>query len=61
MQPDGSFAPHSLNQWDENHNRKNVDRPSVQAQSEYKTLQQENHAYTGYDYHNEDVGCNESV
>jgi hypothetical protein len=56
-----SFAPHHLNQWDVNHNVEIVDHPSVWAQSECKTLQQENHAYVENDHHDEDVGRNQSV
>jgi hypothetical protein len=44
-----------------NHDRENVDRPSVLAKSEYKTLQQGNHAYAGNDHHDENVGHNQSV
>jgi hypothetical protein len=56
-----SFTPHHLIEWDVNHNGENMDHPSVSAQSEYETLQQENHAYTGYDHHDEDVGHNQNV
>jgi hypothetical protein len=38
-----------------NHDGDNVDHPSVLAQSGCRTLQQENQAYTGNDYHDEDV------
>jgi hypothetical protein len=44
-----------------NHDGENVDRPSVLAQSECMTLQQENHAYTGDDHHDEDVSRNQSI
>jgi hypothetical protein len=39
-----------------NHDRENMDHPSAWAQGECETLQQENWAYTGNDYHDEDVG-----
>jgi hypothetical protein len=55
-----SFAPHHLSEWDVNHDGENVDRPSVLAQNECKTLQQENRAYAGDDPHEEDVGRNQS-
>jgi hypothetical protein len=51
-------AIHHLAQWDENHAGENVDRPSVWAQSECDTLQQENQAYTGNNHHDEDMGHN---
>jgi hypothetical protein len=54
--PSQFFAPPILNQWDENHDGENVDHPSVWAQSECKTVQQENHAYAENDHHDEDVG-----
>jgi hypothetical protein len=50
-----------LAEWDVNHVGKNVDHPSVLAQSECRTLQQENQAYVGNDHHDEDVGHNQSV
>jgi hypothetical protein len=56
-----TFATRPLNQSDVNHDGENVDRPSVWAQRESKTLQQENHAYVGNDHHDEDVGHNQSV
>jgi hypothetical protein len=56
-----SFAPHHLSEWDVNHDGENVDRPSVSAQSECTTLQQENQAYVGNDHHDEDMGRNQSV
>jgi hypothetical protein len=55
-----SFAPHHLNQWDENHDGENMDHPSVWAQSGCKTLKQENQAYVGNDHHDKDVGYNQS-
>jgi hypothetical protein len=56
-----SFTLHQLIEWDMNHDGENVDRPTVLAQSECNTLQQENYAYTGNDHHDEDVGRNQSV
>jgi hypothetical protein len=47
--------------WDENHDGKNVDRPSVSAQNGYETLLQENQAYAGNDHNDEDVGHNQSI
>jgi hypothetical protein len=44
-----------------NHDRENVDHPSVLAQSECKVLQQENRAYAGDDHHDENVGRNQSI
>jgi hypothetical protein len=38
-----------------------MDRASVLAQSECKTLQQENRAYAGDDHHDENIGHNQSV
>jgi hypothetical protein len=55
------FAPHHLVKWDMNHDGESVDRPSVSAQSGGRTLQQENQAYTRNDYHDEDMGHNQSV
>jgi hypothetical protein len=56
-----SFAPYHLSEWDMNHDGENVDHSSVLAQSECKTLQQENHAYTGDNHHDENVGHNQSI
>jgi hypothetical protein len=50
-----------LVEWDVNHNEESVDRPSVSAQSGGRILQRENQAYAGNDYHDEDVGHNQSV
>jgi hypothetical protein len=44
-----------------NHDGENVDCPSVSAQSECETLQQENEGYAGNDHHDEDVGHNQSI
>jgi hypothetical protein len=44
-----------------NHDGENVDHPSVSAQSECETLQQEKQAYTGNEHHDEDVDRNQSV
>jgi hypothetical protein len=43
------------------HDGKNVDHPSVLAQSDCKTLQQENRAYAGDDHHDDNVGRNQSI
>jgi hypothetical protein len=44
-----------------NHDRENVDHPSVSAQSGCRTLQQKNQAYARNDHHDEDVSHNQSV
>jgi predicted phage-related endonuclease len=44
-----------------NHDGANVDGPSVCAQSECKTLKQENHAYMGNDYQDDNVGRNKII
>jgi hypothetical protein len=44
-----------------NHGGESMDRPSVSAQSEERTLQWENLAYAGNGHHDEDVGHNQSV
>jgi hypothetical protein len=44
-----------------NHDGENMDHPSVLAQSECKTLQQENRVYTGDGHHDDNVGHNQSV
>jgi hypothetical protein len=41
-----------------NNDGESMDHPSVLAQSECKTLQEENHAYAGDDHHDENVGRN---
>jgi hypothetical protein len=64
MQPEEVFivlAPHHLTEWDVNHDGENVDYPSVSAQSECETLQQEKQAYVGNDHHDKGVGHNQSV
>jgi hypothetical protein len=53
-----SFTLHHLIKWDVNNDRENVNRLSVWAQSEYKSIQQENWAYTGNDHYDEDVSRN---
>jgi hypothetical protein len=50
------FALHHLAEWGMNHDRENMDRLDVSAQSGCKTLQQKNQAYAGNDHHDEDVG-----
>jgi hypothetical protein len=64
MQPEEVFtvfAPHHLAEWDVNHDGESVDRPSVSTQSGEGTLQRKNQAYVGNDYHDEDVGHNQSI
>jgi hypothetical protein len=56
-----SFVHHRLNEWDENYDEENVDRPSVSTQNGCETLLQENHAYAGNDHHDEDRSHNQSV
>jgi hypothetical protein len=56
-----SFALHHLAEWDMNHDGENMDHPSVSAQGECETLQQENQAYAGNDHHDEDVGHNQNI
>jgi hypothetical protein len=50
-----------LNEWDENHNGENVDRPSVSTQNGCETLLQEKQAYAGNNHHDEDVGRIQNV
>jgi hypothetical protein len=44
-----------------NHDGENMEHPSVSAQGGGRTLQQENLAYTGNNYHDEDVGRNQRI
>jgi hypothetical protein len=50
-----------LAEWDVNHDRENVDHPSVSTQSGCMALQQENQVYVENDHHDEDVGHNQSI
>jgi hypothetical protein len=52
---------HDKAKWDMTHDGKNVDRPSVSAQSGGRTLHQENQAYVRNDHHDKDVSRNQGV